>query len=80
MVTKQSVRKAGHEIGDLVVLVIDQVPNRQQITQFTTEGFEAITAIAAVGIPKEEKAAVATHLAEAILERLNETVLTLPAA
>jgi len=78
MVTKETVEKAGQEIGDLVVLVLDDVSNREQLAQFTVEGFQAVQAVAGIGIPTEHKAAVASHLLEKILARVNERVLTLP--
>jgi len=78
MVTKETVEKAGQEIGDLVVLVLDDVSNKEQLVQFASEGFQAVQAVAGVGIPTEQKAAIASHLLEGILQRVNERVLTLP--
>ena len=80
MITKETVQKAGAELGDLVVLLLDEISNKEQITQFATEGFEAVTAIAGVGIPADLKEAVATNLVEAILARVNEKQFVLPAA
>lgn len=78
MVDKITVEKAGKELGDLVRLVVDDVSNTRQIAQFMAEGLEAVKAIAAIGIPAEHKAAVASHIAEQILKSLNESVLALP--
>jgi len=78
MVTKQQVKKAGSEIGDLAVLLVDKTSNREQLGQFMTEGFQAVQALAAIGVPQENRAAIASHLAEAILAKLNSEVLVLP--
>jgi len=78
MVTKASVHKAGHELGDLLVLVIDETPNSQQLTEFTTQGFEAFRALASVGIPKDNREAIARNLVEALLNRVNEKFRPLP--
>jgi hypothetical protein len=77
-VTKATVKAAGQEIGDLVSLLLDDVSNKEQIVQFATEGFQAVQALAAIGIPTEHKQAVATNLVEAILARLDEKVFVLP--
>ena len=78
MVTRETVHKAGNELGDLVVLLLDAVSNKEQITAFATEGFEAVSALAGVGIPVAQRPAIVTHLVEAILNRINEAALILP--
>ena len=77
-VTKASVKAAGQEIGDLVALLLDDISNKEQVVQFATEGFQAVQAVAAVGIPASDRQAVATNLVEAVLARLNEKVFILP--
>jgi hypothetical protein len=71
-VTKQTVQAAGEELGNLVCLLIDGTPNREQIVQFATEGFQAVQALAAIGIPTSNREAVVTNLVEGILRRVNE--------
>ncbi len=78
--TKTVVQKAGEEIGDLVNLLLDEVSNKEQITKFATEGFEAVQSLAAVGVPSANRAAVATNLVEGILRRINEGEMALPEA
>lgn len=77
-VTKETVRNAGGELGEMITLVLDGTPNKEQITEFATKGFAAVQALAAMGIPKENLPKVATNLVESILAKLNETVLALP--
>lgn len=63
--------KAGQEVGDLVLLVRDEISNKDQIADFAKEAFEAVTALAGVGIPKEKKEAVGRWLVEGILNKMN---------
>jgi hypothetical protein len=78
--TKTVVQKAGEEIGDLVNLLLDEISNKEQITKFATEGFEAVQAVASVGIPSANRAAVATNLVEGLMRRINEGEMALPEA
>jgi hypothetical protein len=76
--TKQQVQAAGKEIGKLIVLVLDGTPNKDQIVQFATEGFVAVQALAAIGIPKANIPAIASNLLEGVLEEVNADILILP--
>ena len=79
-VTKQLVQGAGEEIGDLLVMVVDETPNAQQLGQFLTEGIQAVTALAQVGIPTSQREAVVRNILEGALRRVNEKRDPLPAA
>ena len=73
------VEKAGAELADLVVLALDDISNRKQIGEFTTEGFEAVRALAdgMHGLSKEDRAAAASHLMNALHARVNAELLPL---
>jgi len=77
MPTAEQCLKAGNELGDLVNLLLDEISNKEQITDFAKDGFEAVQALAAVGIPAENKAAVASHVMEGLQHRVNEGALKL---
>jgi len=81
-VTRESAMKAGRELSDLAALAVDQTPNKEQLGEFVSESFQAVQAVAAIGIPKEHKAAVMTNIAEGFLNGLNTKVaeFQLPAA
>jgi len=73
------VERAGREVADLIILALDDVSNRVQIVEFTTEGFEAIRALAdgLQGLPREDRAAAASHLLNAAHARVNAELLPL---
>lgn len=77
-VKKETVTRAGDALGDVIVLLVDETPNAQQLREFFDGTVKAVQGLAAVGIPKQDRAAVASHLAERILSRVNEKILTLP--
>jgi len=76
-VTREQAFLGGAELGDVAVLALDQVANSQQLSDFFKEGTQAFQALAAIGIPKEDVAKVATNLAEGFLNKLNTTVMKL---
>jgi len=77
-VTRDQAVLAGREVADLIALIVDKTPNRQQLQEFFAEGFQAVNAVASVAIPSGgQRAAVISHIAEGILSRLNESVAAL---
>ncbi len=76
--TKTVVQTAGEELGDLINLILDGTPNKEQIVQFATEGFQAVQALAAVGIPATDKLKVVTNLLEGLIRKVNEVSMALP--
>jgi len=73
-VTREQALAAGREVSDLVALVVDSTPNKEQIGQFVSEGFQVVQAVGAIGIPQEHKAAVALNIAEGVLNGINTKV------
>ncbi len=73
---KDLVERAGKEIGDLIVLAFDDVPNSAQVGQMAAEGFEGVKALAdaIVHVPKEKRAAALSHLMNKMHERANEGI------
>ncbi len=69
--------KAGQELGDIVNLVLDEISNKEQLVQFASEVFQAVQSLAGVGIPATQKAAVASHIVEGLVNRVNEAALKL---
>ena len=79
MVTKAQVEKARKELKDLIVLVFDDIPNSQQVTQFMSEGFEGMKALADIGIPTAgERLAVAANLSTGLANDIVQELLPLP--
>ena len=76
-ISREQAFKAGAELGDVAVLALDQVSNKDQLSDFFKEGTQAFQAVASIGIPKENIPAVASNLAEGFLNKLNTTVLKL---
>ncbi len=77
MITREQALNAGRELSDLVGLVIDQVPNSQQLGDFFKEGTEAsrtIIGIARTEIPEGKKPAVGTNIVEGFLNGMNTRV------
>lgn len=77
MASKQEALQAGREVGDIIVLMVDEIPNRQQLSQLVTEGFQAAMAVAGSDITGSQRAAVLSHIGQGVLERLNEKVAAL---
>lgn len=75
----ERVERAGQELGDLVVLALDDISNRTQIAAFTSEGFEAIKALADAtrGLPADKRKAAASHLLNALHAKVNAVILPL---
>ena len=79
MVTQAQLEKARKELKDFIVLVFDDIPNSQQVTQFMKEGFEGMKALADVGIPSaEERLAVAANFSTGLANDIVEELLPLP--
>ncbi len=76
MPTKELVQKAGYELGDLVALVFNDVPNSKEIPQFALVGFEAVKALAdaITRVPREQRVAALSHFLAALHARANEIV------
>ena len=77
MASRNECVQAGYEVADLVNLLLDEVSNKEQIGAFVKEGFEAAQALGAVGIPAEQRPAVASNIIEGLLAKLNQGVLSL---
>lgn len=65
-------KQAGREIGDLIVLLVDFTPNKEQLQSFIAEGFQAAMAVGSEPFTSEQKDRVVTHIAEGLLSRINE--------
>ena len=77
MPTKQEALQAGREVGDIIVLLVDDIPNKDQISQLVSEGFQAAMAVAGSDITGDKKAAVLSHIGQGVMERVNEKVAAL---
>ena len=80
MYTSTATQKLGRRIGATVTLAFDEVPNRQQLTEFATGTFSMIQAASDVGYSKEQRAAGIANVAKGILDELTDTVFKLPEA
>lgn len=77
MATKQEAIQAGREVADIIVLLVDEIPNKNQLSQLVTEGFQAAMAIASSDITGDKKAAVISHIGQGVIEGLNAKVAAL---
>ena len=72
-VTRKQALNVGKELGDFIVLLLDDIKNREQLTDFFKEGMD-MTKIASLPISETDKQALATNIVEGILGRLNTGV------
>ena len=70
-VTRPQALNAGKEFYDLAHLIVDEIPNDQQYSEFFSEGFQAANAIRATVIPPDKRQAVLSAMTEGFLHENN---------
>lgn len=66
---------AGGQIGDVIVLMTDDIPNKQQAGEIFAESFEAVQAARSIGSDVSQRDAQLA-ITEGVLHRLNVASVT----
>jgi predicted Zn-dependent peptidase len=70
--TREQALNLGNQLGDVALLFLDPVPNKEQITQIISEAVDVAVAGASAGvISEEQRAAAASNIGEGFLQKLN---------
>lgn len=72
-ITRSVAVQAGSELADLIGLLIDDVPNKEQLGE-VVQAAAAVLTVARTEIPEDKRVAVAMNVLEGIIGGLNTKV------